>query len=192
MHTRHVVSVNVAQAGTLLIQGRAVTTAYRKQPTPGRISVGPLGLGGDEQADLTVHGGLNKAVYAYPVEHYPFWQTVRAQAQAAGWEEPLPHGMLGENLTLQGLLDTEMWVGDVLRFPSCVLAVSEPRYPCFKFEAVMGFRQAAKMMAQSGWCGAYLAVRDTGDIGAGDAFELIPGPREVSISELFKAKMRRR
>ena len=73
-----------------------------------------------------------------------------------------------------------------------MLAVSEPRYPCFKFEAVMGFKQAAKMMAQSGWCGAYLAVRSTGDIGAGDAFELIPGPREVSISELFKAKMRRR
>jgi MOSC domain-containing protein YiiM len=156
-----------------------------------RIAVQALGLEGDEQADPTVHGGLSKAVYAYPHEHYAFWQTVRAQASQQGWDEALPHGMLGENLTLSGLLEGEAYIGDVLRFPDCVLAISEPRQPCYKFAAVMGFPQVVKLMAQSGYCGYYLSVRQPGTIAAGEHFELIPGPREVGISELFKVKMRR-
>ena len=152
----------------------------------------PLGIDGDEQTDLTVHGGLSKAVYAYPHEHYKVWQTMRAQAAVQSWDDDLPFGMLGENLTITGLLESDVWVGDLLKFPDCTLAVSEPRQPCFKFQAVMGFKQASKMMAQSGYCGFYLAVREPGTIAAGDSFELIAGPREVSISELFANKMRRR
>jgi MOSC domain-containing protein YiiM len=131
-------------------------------------------------------------VYAYPIEHYAFWQTVRAQAGQQAADEPLPHGMLGENLTISGLLEANAYVGDVLKFPNCTLAISEPRQPCYKFEAVMGFKQAVKMMAQSGYCGFYLAVRQSGTIAAGEAFELIPGQREVSIQELFKLAMRKR
>jgi MOSC domain-containing protein YiiM len=189
-------SVNVAQASTMMIEGRAILTAIGKQPVstlaePARIAVKPLGLAGDEQADPTVHGGIAKAVYAYPHEHYPFWQTVRAQAQVAGWDEPPPHGLLGENLTLTGLLEADAHIGDVLRFPDCVLAVSEPRQPCYKFEARM-FRQASKLMAQSGYCGFYLSVRHGGSIAAGEHYVLEPGPREVSIRELFLTKMKRR
>ena len=84
-----------------------------------------------------------------------------------------------------------MWIGDVLRFPNCELAVSEPRYPCFKFNAAMGFKHAAKLMVESAWCGSYLAVRSPGTIAAGQSFELVPGPREVGIAELFRARMRR-
>jgi MOSC domain-containing protein YiiM len=190
-------SVNVAQVTPMLIQGREIMTGIRKcsvssQEAQHAIEVGKLGLKGDEQADLTVHGGLSKAVYAYPSEHYAFWQTVRAQAGQQALDEPLPHGMLGENLTLSGLLESNAYVGDVLKFPNCTLAISEPRQPCYKFEAVMGFKQAVKMMAQSGYCGFYLAVRQGGTIAAGEAFELIPGPREVSIQELFKLAMRKR
>ena len=183
-------SINASVAREMTIAGRVVLTAIGKRSVgDGPVAVRALGLEGDEQADLTVHGGLSKAVYAYPAEHYPFWQTVRAQAKAAAWEAPLPSGFLGENLTLSGLLENRAWVGDLLRFADCELAISEPRYPCFKFNAAMGFNQAAKLMAANGWCGFYLAVRVPGNLRAGETFRIVPGPREVGIAELFRAKM---
>ena len=184
-------SVNRSLAREMLIDGRPVLTGIAKRPVAGPVAVQPMGLDGDEQADLSVHGGLAKAVYAYPGEHYAFWQTVRAQARVAGWDEALPRGSIGENLTLDGLLENQVWIGDVLRFPDCALAVSEPRFPCFKFNAVMGFDQAAKLMVSSAWCGFYLSVRVPGTITAGQAFELVPGPREVGIPELFRARMKK-
>ena len=131
----------------------------------------PLGIDGDEQADLRVHGGPSQAVYAYPSEHYAFWQTVRAQAGVALWDDPLPPGSLGrEPHHRQASSRRSSSIGDVLRFPECALAVSEPRFPCFKFNAAMGFKHAAKLMVESAWCGWYLAVREPGTIAAGDAF----------------------
>lgn len=184
-------SVNRASAQTLITPQGAVLSAIRKRPVEGSVGVKPLGLDGDEQADLRVHGGLSKALYAYPSEHYPFWQTVRAQAKAADWGAPLPPGSLGENLTLQGLLENGVWIGDRLCFAGGVeLVVSEPRQPCFKFNAVMGFKQAAKLMAQSGYCGFYLAVRAEGLLCAGETFRIEPGPRAVSIPERFRVAMR--
>jgi MOSC domain-containing protein YiiM len=182
-------SVNVATARPVRIGERTVMTAIGKQPVEGAVDVRPLGLDGDEQADLSVHGGLSKAVYAYPVEHYPFWQTVRAQAKVAAWDAPLAPGALGENLTLEGVLERDVFVGDLLRFADCELAVSEPRFPCFKFNAAMGFAQAAKLMQQNAWCGFYLAVRTPGRLRAGESFEIVPGPRDVGITELFRARL---
>ncbi|MDC6168872.1 MOSC domain-containing protein [Paucibacter sp. XJ19-41] len=181
-------SINTAPAQALLTAQGSVLSGIRKQPQSGPVAVAPLGLAGDEQADLSVHGGLAKAVYAYPVEHYPFWQTVRAQARVAGWDEALAPGSMGENLSLQGLLESQVWIGDILRFADCELVVSEPRFPCFKFNAVMGFNQAAKLMTQNAWCGFYLAVQRPGSLSAGESFELIAGPREVGVTELFKAR----
>lgn len=190
MASYRLLSLNVSLAQTRDIGGREVMTAIGKRPISGPVEVRPLGLVGDEQADLSVHGGLGKAVYAYPSEHYPFWQTVRAQAKVTSlWDDPLPGGFMGENLTLSGLLETQVWVGDVLRFANCDLAVSEPRFPCFKFNAAMGFNQAAKMMSANAWCGFYLAVRVPGTLAAGEEFELLPGPREVGITELFRARV---
>ena len=185
-------SVNTARAQPRLIEGRSVLTAIGKQPVAGPVAVGPLGLAGDEQADPTVHGGLHKAVYAYPALHLPFWQTVRAQARVAAFDAPVPFGLLGENLTLEGVDESGLWVGDRLRLPGCELAVTEPRQPCFKFNAAMGFPQASKLMAQSGYCGSYLAVTVPGQLQAGDVAELVPGPREVNLRELFLARMRRK
>jgi MOSC domain-containing protein YiiM len=187
-----VMSVNTARAAPVKISGRQVLTAIVKRSASGPVAVHALGLAGDEQADLSVHGGISKAVYAYPSEHYAFWKTVRAQAGVSLWDDALPPGSLGENLTIAGLLEQDAYIGDVLRFPRCTLAVSEPRQPCFKFNAAMGFAQATKMMAKSGWCGFYLSVREAGLIEAGEAFTLEPGPREVSIAELFAAQMSRR
>jgi MOSC domain-containing protein YiiM len=195
---RQLLSINVAQAQSLVVEGgRTVKSAIGKRSVSGidaptRIAVGHMGVAGDDQADPTVHGGLAKAVYAYPHEHYAFWQTVRAQAQAQAWGEPLPFGMLGENLTITGLFETELFIGDVLQFPDCTLMISEPRQPCFKFQAVMGFKQAPKMMAQSGYCGFYLAVRQPGTLAAGEAYTLVPGPREMGLRELFQHKMKKR
>ena len=184
-----VLSVNISRAEARQIDGRAVLTAIGKRSVAGPVGVRPLGLAGDEQADLTVHGGLSKAVYAYPSEHLAFWQTVRAQAGVAGWNDAVPPGLMGENLTIAGLLEDDAFIGDVWRFPHCELAVSEPRFPCFKFTAAMGFKHATKLMSANGWCGFYLAVRTRGLISAGDAFEIVPGQREVGITELFRARV---
>lgn len=189
MVDRRLASLNVALARAVEIKGRKVMTGIGKRPVEGSRRVGAMGIEGDEQADLSVHGGLSKAVYAYPSEHYPFWQTVRAQARAALWDEALLPGALGENLTITGLLEQDVCVGDVLRFPDCELAVSEPRFPCFKFNAAMGFDQASKLMFANAWCGFYLSVRVAGTLRAGESFTLVHGPREVGIVELFRARV---
>ena len=185
-----ILSVNLGKVRVRDIAGRRVMTAYGKQPAAGPVAVAPLGLQGDEQADLSVHGGLAKAVYAYSSAHYPFWRTVRAQAGVSGWDDTLPFGALGENLTVEGLDERELWVGDRLVLPGCTLAVTEPRRPCFKFDAAMGFAQASRMMRESGFCGSYLAVLVPGTVAAGDAVELQPGPRQVNLRELFRARTR--
>jgi MOSC domain-containing protein YiiM len=186
--TGRVLSVNVGRAVEIEIDGRRVISAIGKKAVTSPHAVNQSGLAGDEQADLSVHGGPSKAIYAYPSEHYPFWQTVRAQARAAAWSDTLAPGALGENLTLAGLLENQVWIGDLLRFPGCTLAVSEPRFPCFKLNAALGFKQAAALMQTNGWCGFYLAIREPGTLQAGDPFELVAGPREVGIPELFRAR----
>lgn len=182
-------SVQVGSARRIKIGERSILTAYGKQPVAGAVPVMPLGLLGDEQADLSIHGGLEKAVYAYPSEHYAYWQAARRQAGLGDIDDSLPCGSLGENLTLEGLLETGVWAGDVLRFPGCELRVTLPREPCYKFNAAMGFARASRLMAQTGFCGFYLAVQTPGTLRAGDAFEVIAGRRGVGIPALFGAKM---
>jgi MOSC domain-containing protein YiiM len=189
--TIQLVSLNIGRAEPRTIAGRRVMTAIDKRPAAGEVELRPLGLEGDEQDDPSVHGGLPKAVYAYPLEHYPEWQTLRTQAGVAAPDASLPPGSMGENLSLRGLLEHQVWVGDRLRFPDAELVVSEPRFPCFKFNHAMGFAQAAKMMVQSGYCGFYLAVKQPGRLAAGQRAELVPGPRELSVPELFRAKAAR-
>jgi MOSC domain-containing protein YiiM len=185
------ISLQTGRARRVVINGRAVLTAIHKQAVAGSLEVLPLGLQGDEQADVTVHGGLDKAVYAYPSEHYPLWQAARQAAGLSDIDDSLPWGSVGENLTLSGLLESEVWVGDVLRFTQCALRVTQPREPCFKFNAAMGFNTAAKTMAQQGCCGFYLAVQEPGRLQAGERFELVPGPRQLSVPESFRRKMQK-
>ena len=182
-------SVQTGAARRIKIGERHILTAYGKQAVGGVVAVLPLGLMGDEQADLSVHGGLEKAVYAYPSEHYACWQAARREAGLADIDDSLPHGSLGENLTLQGVLETDVWAGDVLRFANCALRVTLPREPCYKFNAAMGFGRASRLMAQTGFCGFYLAVQTPGTLCAGEPFEVVPGRRSVSIPTMFAAKM---
>ncbi len=185
----HIESIQLGRARKVSIGGRQVLTAIHKSGTTGAVEVKPLGLVGDEQADLSVHGGLEKAVYAYPAEHYPFWAEQRRNAGVAGFEDELARGSVGENLTITGLLEADVWVGDVLEFARCTLRVEQPREPCFKFNAAMGFNGAVKAMAQSGYCGFYLSVDRPGLLQAGEEFELLPGARRVSIAARFQARM---
>jgi MOSC domain-containing protein YiiM len=187
MHGR-VLSVQVGPARPLDVSGGRVLSGIRKQSVHGRVAVRALGLEGDEQADLSAHGGLAKALYAYPVEHYPFWQQ---QRRSWGVPDDLVHGALGENLTLEGLLEIDVCVGDQLCFPGCVLRVTQPREPCYKFNAVMGSEEAARSMARSGFPGFYLAVDDPGSIAAGEPFTCRPGDRAMPVMALFKSGRRR-
>jgi len=182
-------SVQIGPARRVKIGERSVLTASAKLDVTGSVPVMPLGLFGDEQADLSIHGGLEKAVYAYPSEHYAFWQDARQQAGLGRIDDSLPHGSLGENLTLSGLLETGVWAGDVLKFAHCELRVTLPREPCYKFNASIGFARASRLMALSGFCGFYLSVQTPGVLRAGESFELIAGRRSVSIPQLFAAKM---
>lgn len=187
-------SVNVATIGHLFIarsgETHCIATGIHKQPVHGAVAVRKLGLAGDEQADLSVHGGLDKAVYAYPAEHYAFWAAQRLVALKH--EENMPPGFMGENLTLEGLLEQDVWIGDRLQIGSAVLEVTEPRQPCYKFTAKMGFSHAAKLMIQSGMSGFYLRVVHEGSIRAGDPISLTPGPREVSIARINEQRRRAR
>jgi MOSC domain-containing protein YiiM len=191
--------VNVAQARRVLIDGRLVLTAIHKQTAPGSVAVGPLGLEGDEQADLSVHGGPSKAVYLYPAEHHGFWddarreagaQTARTQMLIEERSQALGPGAMGENLSTRGLTEDMLWIGDELHLPDAVFVVSEPRMPCFKFNAAMGFTHASKRMVQSGFCGAYVSVRTAGRVQAGDPMRLVPGPREMRLLDVFHGRAR--
>ncbi len=183
------ISVQTGNARRVRIGDRHVLTAFHKQTVDHAVAVSPLGLMGDEQADLSVHGGLEKAVYAYPAEHYSFWQNARRQAGVSPLDDRLAPGSLGENLTLQGLLETDVWVGDVLKFRDCELRVTLPREPCYKFAAAIGFSRAIRLMAQSQLCGFYLSVSLPGTLRAGETFELVPGRRSVSLTQLASARL---
>ncbi|AOF86951.1 MOSC domain protein [Hydrogenophaga sp. RAC07] len=183
-----VVSVNTGAVRPLRIGSRNVVSAIGKAAVSGPVAVMPLGLLGDEQADLSVHGGLDKAVYAYPLEHYARWEAQRSQQGASLFSEALPMGFMGENLTIHGLLETEVWIGDLLHFPGCSLRVTAPREPCYKFNAVMGLRDAGRLMMEELCPGFYLSVAQPGPIEAGQAFTLEPGTRGLRVSEAFAAK----
>ncbi len=203
-----ILAINIGSAAPLFVPGpggtrEQVMSGIRKSAVstvadPRPIALAELGFEGDEQVDLTVHGGRDKAVYAYPVEHYATWRTMRQQATQI--DEPLQPGFMGENLTIEGLLENRAWIGDVLVLEPAVpsdaapvrLRVNSPRQPCFKFNARMGFNQASKMMVQSAFTGFYLEVLQTGTVTAGDTIRVLPGAREVTIHELFRLMTRGR
>ena len=179
-----VVSVNVGLPREVAWRGKTVTTAIFKEPVAGRVALRSLNLDGDRQADLTVHGGLEKAVYAYPVEHYPYWRTELADAALA-------YGAFGENLTTEGLREDAVHVGDRFRIGTEML-VTQPRLPCYKLGIRFGRADMVKRFLASGRTGFYLAVLREGEVGAGDAIELVardePGVSIAEITRLYVGK----
>jgi MOSC domain-containing protein YiiM len=140
-----------------------------------------LGLEGDEQADLTVHGGTEKAVYAYPSEHYEYWRRELHRAD-------LPWGMFGENLTLSGFLEDQVHIGDKLRVGSAALAVTQPRFPCYKLGMKFGTMEMVKRFQASGRSGFYLRVTQEGDVGIGDRVGLDEHMATPTIAQIFMSE----
>jgi len=194
-----VMAISVGKISPLFESGSAqqgrVLTAIRKSAVstldePHGVAVGLNGLEGDEQADREVHGGQDKAVYAYPSEHYDFWQDLLKRETHQ--TEVLKWGAFGENLTVQGLIENEVWVGDIWMIGEVELRVVKLREPCFKFNAKMNYKGASQAMIQSATSGWYLRTIKPGIVSAGDVIKVYPGPRKLSIREQNQALLEKK
>lgn len=161
-----VVSVQVGLPRIVSWHGKTVETGIWKEPVMGRVAVVKHNLAGDRQADLTVHGGADKAVYAYPSEHYPWWRE-RLPGVELAW------GAFGENLTVAGLREDRVTIGDHFRIGTAEFMVTQPRMPCFKLGIKFDRPQIVKEFLRSERSGFYFAIVRAGELGAGDAIELV-------------------
>lgn len=174
------VSVNVGLPRRVDTSRGPVMTAIFKSPTDRRLRVEPHNLEGDRQADLSVHGGENKAVYGYPAEHYPVWSHELGRGD-------LEHGQFGENLTTRGLLEHEVCIGDVFSVGSTVLQVSQPRAPCFKLGIRMGDPSFVRTFLRGGRPGFYFCIVESGELGVGDeATRIDRGSTGVTVHEVWE------
>ena len=175
-------SVNVGLPREVSWQGKLVTTGIFKEPVNGRVFLRKLNLDGDGQADLRVHGGPSKAVYAYPSEHYAYWRT-----EFPGVE--LPWGMFGENFTTEGLLEDSVYIGDHFGIGEAEVMVTEPRMPCYKLGLKFRDPGLIKQFLASRRTGFYFAVVREGTVGAGDSFQLIgreqPDTSVADVTRLY-------
>jgi len=171
-------SLNVAMPRLIVYKGATINTGIFKQPVSGRVALRTLNLDGDRQADLSVHGGPYKAVYAYPSEHYEYWRKELP-------EDDLPWGMFGENFTTEGVAEDELHVGDRYQIGSSIVMVRQPRVPCYKLAAKFKRDEILQQFLLSGRSGFYLSVEQEGEVGAGDSFELLSRDHSgVTISEM--------
>jgi MOSC domain-containing protein YiiM len=172
-------SVNVGLPREIEWKGKIVRTSIFKEPVSGRVRVKKLNLEGDQQSDLAVHGGIHKAVYVYPSEHYAFWRKELPEAD-------LPWGMFGENFTTEGSLDDQtVFIGDRFRVGSAEFVVTQPRMPCFKLGIRFGRSDIIKRFLHSGRVGFYLAVVQEGEVAAGDSIELLARDRRgITVAEI--------
>jgi MOSC domain-containing protein YiiM len=175
-----ILPVNVGLPREVDWQGKLVTTGIFKEPVKGPVMLRRLNLDGDGQADLAVHGGVTKAVYAYPSEHYAFWRTELPAVD-------LPWGMFGENLTTEGLLEDAVYIGDRFRVGQTELMVTEPRMPCYKLGIKFGRADIIKRFLASRRSGFYFAVAHEGMVSAGDALELIGREQQdISVADITR------
>jgi MOSC domain-containing protein YiiM len=181
-----IVSLNTGLPREVTWHGRSVTTAIFKQPVEGRVLLRKLNLEGDRQADLSVHGGEQKAVYCYPLAHYDYW----------GQELPnrdLPMAIFGENFTTDGLLEASVHLGDQFSVGSAEVMVTQPRLPCYKLAVRFESDDMVRRFLASGRTGFYLAVTREGSVGAGDEIKMIaPDPFAVPVSEITRLYIAKR
>jgi len=161
-----VLSVNVGLPQKVLYNGQIINTAIFKDPVKGPIMLRKLNLDGDKQADLTVHGGIDKAVYSYPVEHYDYWRKQFPDTD-------LMWGMFGENFTTEGLLEDAVNVGDQFEIGSANLVATQPRMPCYKLGVRFGRMDVIRRFMTSGRPGIYFKILKEGEIKTGDKIKNI-------------------
>jgi MOSC domain-containing protein YiiM len=175
-----VVSVNVGLPREIIWKGNVVTTGIFKNPVQGRIAVRKLNIDGDRQADLSVHGGIDKAVYVYPLQHYQYW---RAELP----HQEMPWGMFGENLTIDGLQEDSVNIGDQFRVGSAEVVVTQPRMPCYKLAAKFERDDMLKRFLKSGRTGFYFGVLKEGEVGAEDEIEWIARDKHnITVADITR------
>ena len=175
-----VLSLNVALPRMVEWNGEPVATGIFKEPVQGEVMLRTLNLDGDRQADLSVHGGVSKAVYGYPAEHYEFWKKELPDME-------LPYGMFGENLTTKGLFEDAVCVGDRFRIGEAEIMATEPRLPCYKLGIKFGRPDILRLFLQSRRTGFYFAVLKEGAVKAGDDIELLDrDANQIAISEITR------
>jgi MOSC domain-containing protein YiiM len=179
------ISVNVGLPREIIYKDRRVVTGIFKEPVEGRVRARKLNLDGDGQADLRLHGGEGKAVYVYPAEHYDYWRGELPDMK-------LPWGMFGENITAEGLNENEVNIGDRFRIGGAVFMATQPRLPCYKLAAKFKRDDITKRFLRSGRTGFYLSVVEEGEVGAGDAIELVSkgagGVTVTGVTQLYVSK----
>jgi MOSC domain-containing protein YiiM len=180
-----ILSLNVGRPQLVMRNGEPVSTGIYKSSIPDRVMMRTLNLDGDRQADLSVHGGPQKAVYVYPSEHYPFWQHEFPDME-------LPWGMFGENFTSTDLFETEIHIGDRFRIGATEVMVTQPRMPCYKLGIRFGRTDIIKKLLVSQRTGFYLSVLQEGEVGVGDEFELLEknesGVSVVDVTRLYSSE----
>lgn len=173
-------SINISEIKELEFNGRTVKSGIDKKPAEGAVELLKKGLIGDKQADPSVHGGLDKAVYAYTAEHYDYWQEKLSVKE-------LPYGQFGENFTVESMDDQEVLIGDIYRVGSALLQVTQPRVPCFKLGIRMNDPMFPGKFLKSGRYGFYLRVLEEGTVEAGDSIELVEkSDSEMSVWEIMQ------
>ena len=177
-------SVNVGLPREVIYNGNTIMTGIFKEPVEGRTTLRRFNLDGDRQADLSVHGGPSKAVYAYPIEHYEYWRE-----QYPGVD--LPWGMFGENLTVEGLREESLNIGDRFRIGSAHVIVTEPRLPCYKLAAKFGRDDIIKRFLHSGRTGFYFAVLQEGEVAAADDITVVGRDKHgVTVADITRLYVR--
>ena len=180
MSQAKVISVNVGQPREVLWKGVRVSTSIYKSPVAGTIDAKILNLQGDRQADLSVHGGPYKAIYAYPSEHYPYWRSELPQTE-------LPWGAFGENLTTEGLFEDQLHIGDQLRVGSALVRVTQPRMPCYKLTIRFDRDDMIKRFIDSKTSGFYFSVIEEGQLATGSPIELVHrDPAAVTVADITR------
>ena len=176
------VSVNVGRPREIQVPGEVVLTSIFKDPVSGPVRVTRLNLDGDEQSDLSVHGGVNKAVYAYPSEHYGFWREQLPDLE-------LPWGAFGENLTTEGLLERATHIGDRFQIGTAEFVVTQPRMPCFKLAIKFGREDIIRRFLKSRRSGFYFSVAREGKVSAGDSVTVVSRAGDApTITEVLRGK----
>jgi MOSC domain-containing protein YiiM len=174
------VSINVGRPREIEWRGKMVRTSILKDPVTGPVRVHKLNLAGDEQADLSVHGGVDKAVYTYPSEHYSYWRDQLPEVE-------FPWGAFGENLTTEGLSERSLQIGDRLSIGSGEFLVTQPRLPCFKLGLRFGRPDMVKRFQRSTRTGFYLAVVQEGLVSPGDPIQVLSQAQStVTVAEISR------
>jgi MOSC domain-containing protein YiiM len=194
------ISVNIGRPRPVPHEGRVVSTGIFKEPVAGPVFLRRLNLDGDGQADLRVHGGADKAVYAYPFEHYAFWEqecrndfknplSLEGEGGRSSKRAGFPYGQFGENFTITGWLEDAVCIGDEFQIGAARVQVTQPRPPCFKLGIRMNDDQFPARFAAANRTGFYLRVLQEGRISAGDAIERVAHDAgSLSVRDVFRLR----